>query len=32
MIGIVSYGLGNVSAFLNIYSDLNVPTKQIFSS
>jgi len=30
LIGIVSYGLGNVSAFLNIYNDLNVPAKQIF--
>ena len=32
MIGVVNYGLGNVNAFLNIYSDLNVPCKLISSS
>lgn len=29
MIGIVDYGLGNISAFLNIYSRLNIPAKRI---
>ena len=32
MIGIVDYGLGNISAFANIYKQLNVPFKPVKSA
>ncbi len=30
MIGIINYGLGNINAFVNIYSKLHIPVKQLF--